>query len=166
MKIDYTVSNEENIKRLKQFSELKHLESHEIEEKLEMDHSHDEIECWQKVLACIWCWKSFMHDKHEAFRFKYDTKAMSKVENELMPNITIMLYVNSIVYYLIMFGAPLGFANECGEGLQNTSHYIYAGYAMATILLEVFVVKKIESTINDENVLQLNKWHVVEIVFG
>ena len=107
-----------------------------------------------------------MHDKHEAFRFKYDTKAMNKIENDLMPRITTMLYVNSLIYYVIMFGAPIAFAEDCGGGLSFTAHYIYAFYAMATILMEVAVVKKIEATVNDATVLQLNKWHVVEIAFG
>ena len=46
LKIDYTVANNENIKRLKQFSELKHLDADEIEMTLEMDHSHEDIETW------------------------------------------------------------------------------------------------------------------------
>lgn len=28
-----------------------------------------------------------IHDKHEAFRFKYDTVSIKEVENEIMPGV-------------------------------------------------------------------------------
>lgn len=117
VQIEYTVTNEENKDRLERFNQYKQLTCDEIEEKLEKDHSNEDLPIWQKIVCCVWCWKSFIHDKHEAFRFKYDTKSLKLIEDELMSTMMCMLYFNSVIYYIIMFGAPMYFANECGDGL-------------------------------------------------
>lgn len=44
-------------------------------------HHHHEIPLWQKIVFPIWLWKSLIHDKHEAFRFKYDTVSINAVEH-------------------------------------------------------------------------------------
>ena len=80
MSIKYSVANEENIKRLEKFNSLSHLSVDEIEEQLKESHELHGLKCWQKVCLPIWCWKSFIHDKHEAFRFKYDTQALKVIE--------------------------------------------------------------------------------------
>ena len=73
------MSNEANIERIKQFEELSKDHNIEyIEDKMEVEH---ESYTWkEKACLPLWCWKSFIHDKHEAFRFKYDTKALLIVE--------------------------------------------------------------------------------------
>jgi len=54
----------------------------------EDDHGHHHhIPLWQKICFPIWLWKSLIHDKHEAFRFKYDTVAITRIEEHLMPRI-------------------------------------------------------------------------------
>ena len=50
-----------------------------------------------------------MHDKHEAFAFKYDTRSLRMVEEKIMKHIGIVLYCNAIMYYFIMFFCPLYF---------------------------------------------------------
>ena len=164
--IKYSVTNDENIARLKYFKEIKHLSVEEIEEKLgEMSDQH-EISWKEKLCLPLWCWKSFIHDKHEAFRFKYDTKALNLVEDELMSGMTYILYLNSFVYYIIMFVCPITFVEECGGGLNNISHLIYAAYSFVTIILEVALVLRIERRIKNKNILKLNKWHIVELIMG
>jgi len=49
------------------------------------DHHHHETPLWQKIIFPIWCWNSLIHDKHEAFRFKYETTEIEKVEKVIMP---------------------------------------------------------------------------------
>ena len=141
--IKYSVTNEENIKRLQQFKEISHLSVEEIEEKLEKLQDHHEVSWKQKLCLPFWCWKSFIHDKHEAFRFKYDTKALNLIEDELMDGMTFLLYLNSFIYYIIMFVCPVVFVEECGEGLNLTSHYIYACYSVVTLFAEVGLVLRI-----------------------
>ena len=114
LQIKYTVTNEENMRRIKQFEENKHLTVDEIVEKLKVDHSDEQLTLQEKLCLPLWCWKSFIHAKHEAFRFKYDSKCLKMVENEIMSKMTVSLYINSIIYYIIMFGCPLFFVHECG----------------------------------------------------
>ena len=109
----------------------------DIERDLEMDHTNENLPLWQKIICCVMCWKNFMHDKHEAFRFKYCPKALNVIENEYMPSLTGHFYFNSLIYYVIMFGAPMIWANECGAGLSNTTHYVYAGYVVITFIFEL-----------------------------
>ena len=166
--IKYSLSNEENKKRKQEFDDkvVEGLDADQIESDLEMDHQHEHLPFWQKILCCIWCWKSFMHDKHEAFRFKYCPKALNEVESELMPTMTRTLYAQALIYYVIMFGAPMLWANECGAGLSNTTHYVYAGYSVITMTLELTNVFRIQNTVHDSQILQLNKWHFVELFMG
>ena len=92
--------------------------------------------------------------------------ALNTLEEEMMDWITIALYINSLVYYIIMFIAPFIFVNECGEGLSNTSHFIYAGYSFCTCFLEIFVVLSIQKKLDNENLLKFNKWHFCELLMG
>ena len=69
-------------------------------------HGHG-IPRWQKICFPIWLWKSLIHDKHEAFRFKYCTEAISRIEQNLMPSIKRHLYYWSIIYYIIVLLLPL-----------------------------------------------------------
>lgn len=93
----------------------------------------------------LWCWRSFIHDKHEAFRFKYDTKKLSELEAWMNKTNTIRaLYVNAICYYIIMFVCPFVFTNECKDGgIQVWSHIIYGIYSLITIVLEIILVLQI-----------------------
>lgn len=78
--IEYTLYDEENIKKYNEFREFEkqELSAHDIAEALAHGgHGHHvHIPLWQKILLLPWLWKTLIHDKHEAFRFKYDTKAL------------------------------------------------------------------------------------------
>lgn len=165
--IKYSITNEDNIKRLAQFKQISHLTPIEIEDQLEkLDAGHGSLRWYQKICLPLWCWRSFIHDKHEAFRFKYDTKALNVIEDELMDNMTYLLYANSFIYYLIMFICPITFVNECGEGYNVVSHYIYGVYSIITMIMEVAFVLKIQNRIHNKNILKFNKWHLVELIMG
>ena len=92
--------------------------------------------------------------------------ALNTIEDEMMDWMTVALYFNTLVYYIIMFVAPFVFVNECGEGLNNLSHYIYALYSLGTIFLETLVVILIQKKLDNKNLLKFNKWHVVEMIMG
>ena len=115
----------------------------------------------------LWCWKSFIHDKHEAFRFKYDTKLLNELE-EMMINskVILIMYLNSFIYYIIMFFCPFIFMKECHNGLNFMTHYIYATYSFFSVIMEIVLVYKIQKKLNDETLLKLNKWHLVELIMG
>ena len=82
-----------------------------------------------------------IHDKHEAFRFKYDTKQIEKVEKLIMPGVKKMLYFWTLVYYLIVFVMPvILIKHECSETFQPLLFYIYGGYLLATSIWEIYVV--------------------------
>ena len=80
LNIEYTLYDEENIKKYNEFREFEkqELSAHDIAEALAHGgHGHHaHIPLWQKILLLPWLWKTLIHDKHEAFRFKYDTKAL------------------------------------------------------------------------------------------
>ena len=88
------------------------------------------------------------------------------LENTIMKPLTVMLYINAFVYYLIMFGCPFVFINPCGEGLNMTAHWIYGIYALSNLIFELGVVIIIERKVNDSSIISLNVWHVIELLFG
>lgn len=83
-----------------------------------------------------------------------------------MDGMTVVLYLNSFIYYFIMFVCPTMFVEECGGGLSMTSHYIYGVYSIVTMFLEVGLVLRIQKRIHTKNILKLNKWHIVELLMG
>mmetsp|Transcript_40163 Transcript_40163/g.52632 ORF Transcript_40163/g.52632 Transcript_40163/m.52632 type:complete len:95 (-) Transcript_40163:1286-1570(-) len=90
------------------------------------DDHHPEIKCWHKVVFPVWIWKTFIHAKHEAFRFKYDSESLKLIEKEWMPTVGIVMYTLTIVYFGMMFGFPALFIDgECGVGLENWVFYLY-----------------------------------------
>lgn len=162
--IKYSVANKENVARISRFEEVKDLDNEQIEDILE--HDHIDLTTGQKACLPYWCWKSLIHAKHEAFRFKYETKALNKIEDELMDGITRALYLNSAVYYFIMFVCPIAFVQECSFGVSMISHYIFAIYSILTMLMEICIVLRIERKINNPNILSFNKWHAMELLMG
>jgi len=77
--------------------------------KIHDDHHHHAIPLWQKICFPIWLWKSLIHDKHEAFRFKYNSVAINRLEDEMMPSVKSQLYYWTLVYYTIIFILPYFF---------------------------------------------------------
>lgn len=120
-----------------------------------------------KLCLPLWCWRSFIHDKHEAFRFKYDTKKLQELEQYMIKKHYVkILYLNSLIYYFIMFGCPFLFRDECSVGVQLTTHFIYGSYSIFTIILEIMMVYNIQRKLGDKNLLRFNKWHFVELFMG
>ena len=72
-----------------------------------------------------------IHDKHEAFRFKYDTSAVRNLEKKLMPSIKKQLYGWTLVYYIITFVLPYFFLeNDCGKTFDHSLFVIYSIYLL------------------------------------
>lgn len=109
-----------------------------------------------------------MHAKHEAFRFKYVTKGLVELEQGVMRIINFVIYLNALAFYAIVLMFPLFFTHPCGEGFDNRAHAAYGAYAFANVIFETsvvfYVVKSLNS--NEEKVIELNRWHVVELLFG
>eukprot|EP00352_Strombidinopsis_acuminata_P000872 CAMPEP_0176341542 /NCGR_PEP_ID=MMETSP0126-20121128/2460_1 /TAXON_ID=141414 ORGANISM="Strombidinopsis acuminatum, Strain SPMC142" /NCGR_SAMPLE_ID=MMETSP0126 /ASSEMBLY_ACC=CAM_ASM_000229 /LENGTH=85 /DNA_ID=CAMNT_0017686419 /DNA_START=2269 /DNA_END=2526 /DNA_ORIENTATION=- len=78
-----------------------------------------------------------IHAKHEAFRFKYEPKATIALEKEISKSMGYVLYLNAIIYYIIMFVCPIVFVYPCGEGVNPVSHIIYCTYAFFSSLYEI-----------------------------
>ena len=83
-----------------------------------------------------------------------------------MDSITVSLYFNSLVYFIIMFVCPFTFVEPCGGGVNPVSHFIYLVYAIISGVWEVWAVFKIQKSVNDERMLKFNKWHWVELLMG
>ena len=115
----------------------------------------------------VWIWKTFIHAKHEAFRFKYDSKSMQNLELTQMRGIGIAMYLFTIIYFCMMFIGPFFFVKgyECGEGINHWVYITYAVYGVITGIYEVVAVKRIEAVVDDE-FLKFNRWHVVELFMG
>ena len=86
--LEYTLYDDENRKNLKKFrtSRDKNFSSYKLTTSM-IGHEghghgngHHAIPRWQKICFPIWLWKSLIHDKHEAFRFKYDTAKITDLE--------------------------------------------------------------------------------------
>ena len=91
--------------------------------------------------------KSFYYDKHEAFRCEYDNNSLRKIEDDVMDEITLILQINNIIYYNIKFVCPIIFVEECVMVLSDTSYLIYVFYSLLTIIMEVFLVLKIQKRV-------------------
>jgi len=108
-----------------------------------------------------------IHDKHEAFRFKYDTVAIGRIEEHLMPGIKRQLYYWSILYYFLTFAAPYIFIeHECEKTYDITLFYLYGLYLVLSAVWEIYKVIEIQTLLRNKALLQFNKWHVVEIFMG
>ena len=169
-KLTYSLSNEDNIKRNELLEAYVHsgMTAEMIEQRLILEKegavSHH-LSWKQKLCLPFWCWKSFIHDKHEAFRFKYATKELNDLEAK-MNRVTFLLYFNSIVYYVIMFVCPFIFVNECGNGMSRVSHIIYGAYSLWASIMEITTVLWIQKKLKNPNLLKFNKWHLVELLMG
>jgi hypothetical protein len=83
-----------------------------------------------------------------------------------MNGMTIVLYTNAIIFYTICVACPIIFANDCGEGIDPKSHYVYGIYSVIGFVLEVFGTLRLQRLVGDANILKFNKWHVVELFMG
>jgi hypothetical protein len=165
LKIKYTLREENNKMLLAELAKIEHLSSDKQRKKILSKHKIH-LPLWQKIVFPIWLWKSLMHDKHEAFAFKYDTRILLRVENEIMESIGTILYVNAACYYFIAFFCPFYFADQCGEGLHMQTHLIYFTFALASIIIECMIVFWIQTVVHNKSLLRLNKWHCIELFLG
>ena len=136
-------------------------------EQADEHHGHVEIKCWQYIVFPVWIWKTFIHAKHEAFRFKYDSMSLKAVEQTNMKSVGIAMYIFTFFYFGMMFALPSIYVNgECGAGIEHWVYFLYGTYALLTSIHEVIAVKLIEKTIHHKSILNFNRWHVVELFMG
>ena len=95
----------------------------------------------------------------EAFKFRYDAEKLTQLETK-MDSITIILYINAVLYYFICIFFPIIFAGGCGHGIDVWSHIIYTIYALINFVFEFLIVVKIQWELDDPNLLTINRWHV------
>jgi len=107
----------------------------------------------------------FIHDKHEAFKFKYEPTALKALEKD-MDRVTVVLYINAVIYYMITFGCPFYFAYGCGLGINEWSHIIYSFYSIVNLISEIMTTIWIQRKVKHTDILKLNKWHAVECLMG
>ena len=165
--IKYTLSDPVNQDRKERFTALanKKMNAKEIRKELLLDHSQ-RLKCWQKAILPYWLYKTLMHYKHEAFRFKYSTEKLDLIENNLMPTVTVWMYINAFGYYFIIFVVPFVFVKPCGKGMKITAHFIYLVYSLVNFLFELGIVMYMQAKIKDPDVLRINVWHIIELGFG
>lgn len=146
--------------------------SESIIEPDEEDHHHflrDEVhrekddedyteKSWFRHWFCCWL-DSLYQAKNEAFRFKYDAEKLAMLESK-MDWITIILYINALLFYTLCISMPIIFAEHCGEGISIASHMIYMIYAIINFIFEFAIVLKIQRDLDDKNLLKINKWHI------
>lgn len=92
LRIEYTLMEEKNLEMIEEFKSLQEqgytsLSASQHLEHLAHEHHHRPTPLWQKICFPIWCWKSLIHDKHEAFRFKYDTESIRRLEETMMKSV-------------------------------------------------------------------------------
>jgi hypothetical protein len=173
LEINYTLTEENNIHAIKLFKKLhdqgvKAADIVKEIDKINHAHHHHVIPLWQKILFPIWFWKALIHDKHEAFRFKYEPVAIQRLEEIFMPTVKRHLYVWTVVYYLIMLALPtvaLGY-DKCFFEFEVWIFIVYGVYLVLCAVWEIWVVLKIQRIINNRDLLHFNKWHVVELFMG
>jgi hypothetical protein len=147
--IKYDLTSEENLHKLDEFNakygdnkSIDLSKSGQVTVELEGHHDdhHHHFKTWEKVVCCVYVWKSFIHAKHEAFRFKYDTASIKMIERTMMKSLRLNLYIQTIFYYVIMFGLPIVFLREDNKGYNNWLYYIYGIYAVINMATEIIYV--------------------------
>jgi len=124
-------------------------------------HVEEQKNRWCLAQCCF----SFIFDKNEAFRFKYEPDPLNELEKR-QDRITLLLYINAFIFYSIAFLCPILFAHECGEGIDPWSHIIYTMYSFINLCTEFYLVFHIQSQLGNSTILRFNKWHVVEAIMG
>lgn len=137
----------------------------EILENEDDEHHHD-IKLWEKIIFPIYLWKTFLHAKHDAFRFKYDTDVTKRIETQIAAQIRYNLYGQTIFYYGTMFIAPFFFITQKQDGYSYWLYFIFAIQALYSAVYEVISVLRIQKLVNDPKILTFNRWHVVELFMG
>lgn len=169
-RVDYSLYDEANIKKLEDFKKFHEegLDLNTISMRISKAHSHHHrTPLWQKIIFPIALVKHLIHAKHEAFRFKYDTHAISEIESKLMPSIKRQLYFWSVVYYVIVFALPFVFKQQaCYKTFYPELFYIYIAYIVLCALWEIYTVLKIQKTVKNAKILKFNSWHFVELLMG
>ena len=108
-----------------------------------------------------------IHDKHEAFRFKYDTSEINRLEKTLMPSIKMQLYIWTLIYYAITFVLPYFFIqHDCGKTFDSLLFVIYGVYLGLSGIWEIWTVLRIQKLLDDKKLLKFNSWHFVELLMG
>jgi hypothetical protein len=79
---------------------------------------------------------------------------------------TKILYMNTLIYYLISFVGPFYYVAECGAGIHSAAHFWYMGYSILNLLSEAYFVYKINRQLSDKFLLDFSRWHIVEMVMG
>ena len=130
-------------------------------------HAHEiHIKLWHKIVFPVYIWKTFIHAKHEAFRFKYDTEAILRIENTLMKRVRFELYIMSIAYYVMMFILPIVLKDEDKKGYNVVLYLIYGLYFLVSAFIEINTVMKIQKLAASKDLLQFNRWHFMEMFMG
>ena len=138
------------------------------DEDIDIDKKVVELKLWHYIVFPVWIWKTFIFAKKEAFRFKYDAAKLNEVEDKLMRQIGIVLYLTTLIYFAMMFGFPFSYikGRECGEGFDSFVFILYGVYAIVTAIIEVWAGIRIQRLIDDKKVLSFNRWHCVELFMG
>lgn len=176
LSVEYTLYDEENHKWMQMYKQLQKEQMwtiHEMQHQInEMRHGHGHghdhhTPLWQKIVFPIWCWKTLIHAKHEAFRFKYEPAAIHRIEKELMPGIKWQLYGWSLIYYVITFVMPNFFVyHECERTFDPLIYIAYGAYLLGNAIWEIYTVLKIQKLAANKKLLSFNAWHFVELIMG
>ena len=78
MRIDYDVTDPENVTKLQDYKKVESLSIDRLKNWLKKEMNEElHLKTWHKIVFPVWFWKTLMHAKHEAFRFKYETTKMT-----------------------------------------------------------------------------------------
>ena len=157
--IKYDLTKEENIQKFEWYNKkysadqvIDLSKSGYVKIETGNDH-HGHYKLWEKIIFCVYCAKSFLHAKHEAFRFKYDTASIKMIENTMMRSMRFNLYFQTVLYYFIMFGCPIIFLRDDNKGFDMTLYIIYASYAALNLFTEIYYVLKIQRKVKIKSIL-------------
>lgn len=91
-----------------------------------------------------------------------------KLEKDFMPILTWIIYLNAILYYIVVIAMPLALVQnqECASEFNVLIHYIFAAYCALNFFGEFAVVQIMNCRIGNRDILQLNSWHFFELLFG
>jgi hypothetical protein len=80
--------------------------------------------------------------------------------------VTYIWYANTLLYYFVSFFGPFYYVAECGKGIHASAHFLYMAYSLINLFFEAWVVYKIQKMLCDLYLLELNRWHFVELLMG
>lgn len=80
--------------------------------------------------------------------------------------VTVFIYLSVFFFYLTALLIPLTEGDSCKNGHSDSTFFYYNIYAVMSAVFELVMILYLQRRVDDGEILQVNKFHLVKIVTG